>query len=150
MQHMASGGCRSLDKGGGGGGWGGHPDPEIRGRGAASKRPLYGSKWSWCRVGSGFLISVYDKKRTQVRFIPFLYWLNSFINLVPCTLEGTLGMGEFHRQFTIWETTWRTFLWITIYRFYERVFYLPCQVPLGSETVSFGPPSKAEQQTLSQ
>ena len=47
MQHMASGGSRSLDKrgGGGGGGWGGHPDSEIRGEGGvASKKPLYGSK----------------------------------------------------------------------------------------------------------
>ena len=47
------------DKGGGGG----HPDSEIRGEGGvASKKPLYGSKWSSCRVGSGFLISVYDNK----------------------------------------------------------------------------------------
>ena len=151
MQHMAIGGSRSLDKRwGGGGGLGRLTTPGEKEGGWPQKSHCMAQSDRHVALEVDFLLAFMTIKRAQVRFIPFLYRLNSFINLVPCTLEGTPGMGEFHRQFTVWETTWRKCLWITICRFYERVFYLPCQVPLGNETISFGPPSKAEQQTLSQ
>lgn len=85
---MASGGSRSLDKRGG---WGGHPDSEIRGGGGGGGWP----QKSHCMAQSDrhvalevdFLLAFMTIKRAQVRFIPFLYRLNSFINLVPCTLS---------------------------------------------------------------
>ena len=107
MQHMASGGSRSLDKGGGGGGGGGggrrgggggggggHPDSEIRGgRGVASKKPLYGSKWSSCRVGSGFLISVYDNKTSPSSIYTIFVPAEFFHQPSPVYSRGDPGDG---------------------------------------------------------
>ena len=92
MQHMASGGSRSLDKRG-------------RGVGAVTQTLSEGGeglKKSQCLAQSDrdvalevdFLLAFMTIKRAQVRFIPFLYRLNSFINLVPCTLSrGNPGDG---------------------------------------------------------
>ena len=97
---MASGGSRSLDKGVGGV-WGVDPDPEIRVGGRPQKSHCMAQSDRDVALEVDFLLAFMTIKRAQVRFIKFLYWLNSFINLFPCTLEGTLGMGEFHRQCAI-------------------------------------------------
>lgn len=78
----------------------------------------YGSKWSWCGVGSGLVISNYDNK-TSPSWIYTIFLLPELFHQPSHVYSREYpGMREFQRQFTIWETTWHTFLWIIIYRFY--------------------------------